>query len=53
VPGNAPPHTPQKSGQILDTAALKDYIAYTSDILCRLHPPSDTNSRGTPKVTIQ
>jgi hypothetical protein len=41
-----------RSGPIALTAALKTYIAHTSDAPCSSNPPSNTN-RGTTKITVQ
>jgi hypothetical protein len=41
-----------RSGPIALTAALRAYVAHTSDVPCDSNPPSNT-SRGTPKVIVQ
>jgi hypothetical protein len=41
-----------RSGPIALNAALKAYVAYTSDVACDSNPPSNPN-HGTLKVTVQ
>src|SRR5271168_791062 len=41
-----------RSGPVALTAALKAYVAHTSDVPCDSNPPSNTN-RGTSKVIVQ
>jgi hypothetical protein len=41
-----------RSGPVALNAALKTYVAYTSDVACNSNPPSNA-SRGTAKVSVQ
>jgi hypothetical protein len=41
-----------RSGPVALNAALKTYVAYTSDVPCNSNPPSNA-SRGAAKVTVQ